>query len=285
LTPSEMRKKKIKKVLTYAFLSLADVEGNYLVVKAYNYTNITSIMLLDCFSIPFVMILSRAFLGTKYTKKNLLSVAICIAGLVTLVISDYFYNPQEDNRSAREVVLGDFLCICGTFFYAISNVGQESMIKKFDKVEWLSFLGVFGSIISFVQLMILESAELRSTDWNSADELPVVFCFVGFTLCLFLLYSLVPTLIQMESATLFNLSILTSDFFAILASIFLFHRIVCVNHYHLCTNDVVAFRSVLCCLCNHFVWIDHVQIRETTTIFSAHNLNEFKQMINLKVRQ
>lgn len=49
----------------YALLSIADVEANYFVVLAYQYTSITSVMLIDCFTIPCVMLLSRCFLHVK----------------------------------------------------------------------------------------------------------------------------------------------------------------------------------------------------------------------------
>ena len=44
----------------YVYLGLAvlDVEGNYLVTKAYQYTSITSVTLLDSTTIPAVMLLS-----------------------------------------------------------------------------------------------------------------------------------------------------------------------------------------------------------------------------------
>lgn len=46
-------------------LALADVQGNFLVVCAYKYTSISSAMLLDCFTIPVVMLLSKLFLHAK----------------------------------------------------------------------------------------------------------------------------------------------------------------------------------------------------------------------------
>ena len=54
-------------VWKYACLAVADVEGNYFAVKAYQYTSITSVMLLDCFTIPCVMVLSKIFLHAKVT--------------------------------------------------------------------------------------------------------------------------------------------------------------------------------------------------------------------------
>lgn len=46
-------------------LALADVQGNFLVVCAYKYTSISSAMLLDCFTIPVVMLLSKLFLHAR----------------------------------------------------------------------------------------------------------------------------------------------------------------------------------------------------------------------------
>lgn len=49
----------------YVLICIADVEGNYLVVLAYKYTSISSAMLLDCFTIPVVMVCSKYCLGAK----------------------------------------------------------------------------------------------------------------------------------------------------------------------------------------------------------------------------
>ncbi len=44
----------------YALVAIADVEGNFLLVKAYQYTTIASVQLLDCFGIPCVMVRSSS---------------------------------------------------------------------------------------------------------------------------------------------------------------------------------------------------------------------------------
>ena len=46
---------------------------------------------------------------------------------------------------------------------------------------------------------------------------------LGFAVCLFLLYSLMPVVIGMTSATALNLNLLTADFYAILAGLFIFY--------------------------------------------------------------
>ncbi len=62
----------------YLLIGLIDVEANILVNSAYNYTSITSIMLLDCFSIPCVMILSFIFLKAQYSRLHLYGVFVCL---------------------------------------------------------------------------------------------------------------------------------------------------------------------------------------------------------------
>ncbi len=49
-------------------------------------------------------------------------------------------------------IVGDALCLLGACFYAISNVGEEAMVKKYPRWEWLSMIGVGGAIISGLQL-------------------------------------------------------------------------------------------------------------------------------------
>ena len=72
----------------YMLLAAVDLEANYLVTRAYNYTNITSVMLLDCFTIPVVMGLSRVFLGRRYNRIHAIGVVTCILGLCLVVVSD-----------------------------------------------------------------------------------------------------------------------------------------------------------------------------------------------------
>ena len=61
---------------------------SWAVVKAYQYTSITSVMLLDCWSIPSVMVLTCFFLSTKYRFKKIAGVVVCVAGLVMVIFSD-----------------------------------------------------------------------------------------------------------------------------------------------------------------------------------------------------
>ena len=214
-TVSELSKRRL---FIYLMLAFADVEANYLFVKAYQYTSITSVMLLDCATIPFVMVFSRIFLKRNYGVRHFGGVALCLIGVSFLVISDYLYSPER--LESKEPVFGDLLCIFGSFFYAISNVGEEIMVSKHSRIEWISFIGIFGTLISALQLFLFEKDELESLQWNYQ----IVLLMMGFFLSLFLLYSLSPFMMVISNAVLFNLSILTADIYSLIIAVFLFQQ-------------------------------------------------------------
>lgn len=212
------RKKPFKaKWYYYILLGLIDVEANFLVVKAYQYTSLTSVMLLDCWTIPCVIFLTWFFLKTKYRYKKFTGVAICIIGLVMVIFSDVH---RSDRAGGSHPVKGDLLVIAGSMLYAVTNVSEEFLVKSADRVEIMAMLGLFGAIISGCQIAILERGELRSITWSAGAVLP----FTGFAAAMFLFYSTVPVLLKLSGSTMLNLSLLTSDMWAVLIRIFAYHE-------------------------------------------------------------
>ncbi|KAG9141357.1 hypothetical protein Leryth_001811, partial [Lithospermum erythrorhizon] len=108
------RRKPLKaKWYYYLILGVIDVEANFLVVKAYQYTSITSVMLLDCWTIPCVIVLTWLFLKTKYTLRKLTGVVICVAGLVLVIFSDV----HAGDRSSKSIS-------CGVWCSLVSQMGK-----------------------------------------------------------------------------------------------------------------------------------------------------------------
>ncbi|KAJ1290386.1 hypothetical protein BS78_02G239100 [Paspalum vaginatum] len=201
----------------YLILGIVDVEANYIVVKAYQYTSLTSVMLLDCWSIPCAILLTWIFLKTKYGLRKFIGVGVCVAGIILVVFSDVH---ASDRASGPNPLKGDLLVIGGSMLYAISNVTEEYFVKKSNRVEVMAMLGIFGAIISGIQISILERQELRSTHWNAGAIIP----FIGFAVAMFLFYSTVPIILKICGATMLNLSLLTSDMWAVLIRIFAYHE-------------------------------------------------------------
>ena len=203
----------------YICLAVCDVEANFLVVLAYQYTYLSSVMLLDCFSIPCVMILGRVILGRRFYWPQLVGVGLCLGGIVALIASDWT-SSAFGQQAASHPILGDALCLVAAVLYAVSNTGQEMVVSsgKGAKIEYLALLGLFAAPLSAAQAIGIDHSAWVTTLWNWQ----IVLLLAGFALCLFCVYTLVPIALEREGATFLNLSLLTSDVFAIVAGIFLF---------------------------------------------------------------
>jgi len=44
------------------------------------------------------------------------------------------------------------LCLVGAVLYGVSNVCQEYLVRRFGSLQYLAAVGVFGSIVSGIQL-------------------------------------------------------------------------------------------------------------------------------------
>ncbi|RLW08316.1 hypothetical protein DV515_00003327 [Chloebia gouldiae] len=200
----------------YIIVGLADVEANYTIVKAYQYTTLTSVQLLDCFGIPLMMALSWFVLRARYRLIHFVAVGICLLGVGTMVGADILSGRQEGEGS--DVVIGDVLVLLAASLYAISNVSEEYIVKNLSRVEFLGMVGLYGTIISGLQLAIVELKDIMKIQWNWK----IALLYTAFALCMFGLYSFMPVVIKVTSATSVNLAILTSDLYSLFLGLFLF---------------------------------------------------------------
>ncbi|RVW47998.1 Solute carrier family 35 member F1 [Vitis vinifera] len=220
----------------YLFLGFVDVQGNYLVNKAYQYSSITSVTLLDCWTIPWVIILTWIFLGTRYSLWQFFGAALCIVGLGLVLLSDAGVGGGDGSRP----LLGDILVIAGTLFFALSNVGEEFCVKKKDRVEVVTMIGIFGLLVSVCEISIMELKSLESVEWST----DIILGFVGYAVSTFLFYTIVPFLLQISGATWFNLSLLTSDMWAVVIRIFFYHQKVCSQNLSVDWLYFISFAMV-----------------------------------------
>ncbi|KAF7648444.1 hypothetical protein LDENG_00156910 [Lucifuga dentata] len=225
----------------YLVMGLADVEANYVVVKAYQFTTLTSIQLLDCFVIPVLMVLSWFLLKTRYRLVHFVAVVVCLLGVGAMVGADILVG--RDQGSTSDVVLGDGLVLLSAVLYAVSNMCQEYTVKNLSRVEFLGMMGFFGTFISGIQLMLLETCAVGAIKW----DLKIIMLFVAYALCMYSLYSLMPVVVKMTSATAVNLSLLTADLFSLFCGVFLFHYTVSALYivsFVVITVGVVMFNAV-----------------------------------------
>ncbi|XP_063954526.1 solute carrier family 35 member F2-like [Lytechinus pictus] len=202
----------------YILIALVDVEANYLVVKAYQYTTLTSVQLLDCITIPVVILLSFLILRTRYRIIHIAGVVTCIAGLGALIGADVLAGRAGDG-TAQNKLLGDIFCLLGASLYGVSNVAQEYVVRQYTRTEFLGMVGLFGTFVSGIQLVALERQELATFSW----DIKAILLLLAFAACMFCLYSLFPVVIKWSSATVANLSILTADMYTLFIGLFVFH--------------------------------------------------------------
>lgn len=204
-------------------IAAADVEANYLLVRAYQYTNICSVTVLDAFTVPTVMALSFLCLRVRFTVRQCAAASLCLAGIVTLFASDLKHNDERYPLAW----LGDVLVLAGAALYGVSNVVQEHVLKARleDRVKYLAHLGSYGAAIALVQSALLERDALPAAWHSTADRRwELVGLEAGFVAALVGFYIGVATLLEWGStATTMNLSLLTSDFWSVAAGVTLLH--------------------------------------------------------------
>ncbi|CAI8614830.1 unnamed protein product [Vicia faba] len=161
---------------------------------------------------PTVKVLGKLLLG------QLVSSAVALMSITTSLIAEFgvdtpltqslftygskYFNqsinliPKLKFSGGSKIILGDELVIVGTVFYAISNVGEicEFCIKKKDRVEVVAMLGVYGFLVTAVEVSILELKTLESIKW-SAD---IVLAFASYGVSSFIFYSFAPFVLKLS---------------------------------------------------------------------------------------
>lgn len=212
----------------YCLIAFFDVEGNFCYISAFRFTTITSISLLNCATAVFVALLSYFFLRYRYRWIHLLFIFVTLCGLTLLVLTDVFFAPKTADSSQgpvfswKSTLLGNFLVILGSLLYSFENVLQEYLLKADTPIEeYLSCFGLASFLLCSVQGIIIDRKNL-SLILKNGLSLENSLYLLGFTVCLFLVYSLIPFVMRVSSALAMNLSFLFVDFWAIVAQRVLF---------------------------------------------------------------
>ncbi|KAM9317447.1 solute carrier family 35 member F1 [Gastrophryne carolinensis] len=241
----------------YMFLGIIDIEATYLVVKAHQYTTLISIQLLNCFVIPVVILLSWFFLLIRYKVLHFIGAVACILGIGCMAGADVLMGRQKKEGDSK--LIGDVLVLGGATLYGISSVCQEYIVRNLSRIELLGMIGLFGSFFSGIQLAIMEHKELLRVPW----DWQIGLLYVGFTACMFGLYSFMPVVMKKTSATAINLSILTSELYTFFCGLFLFH-------YKFSGLYLLSFGTILVGLVLYF----------STTTYVAQDPRVYKQFRN-----
>ncbi|KAK4057945.1 hypothetical protein OIO90_001164 [Microbotryomycetes sp. JL221] len=200
----------------YLLLAAVDVEANFLVIKAYGYTDLLSCMLLNAWATPACMIFSFFLVRARYHWTQILGVLICIAGLALNVVSDWH---TDKNYPANNRVLGDILMLIGATGYGLSNALEERFVRERPLYEIVGQIGFWGCMINATQGAGLEHDLFLTVSWSGRN----IGLLIAYTCAMLLLYTGAPVLFRLGSSVFYNLSILTSNFYGLCFGLGLYH--------------------------------------------------------------
>ncbi|BCR95292.1 uncharacterized protein AKAW2_20232S [Aspergillus luchuensis] len=200
----------------YFILSFLDVEGNYFMVLAYRYTSLLSAELFSFWTIICVAIISFVFLRVRYHITQYLGIFLACGGLGMLIASDYL---RGANYPAQDQVKGDLFALLACTIYAFSNLFEEFMVSKRPMYEVIGQMGFWGMFINGVQCAIFDRSSFHGATWDNK----VGGYIAGYTIVLFIFYTLAPIMLRVSSAMFFNISLLTMNFWGLIIGIQVFH--------------------------------------------------------------
>ncbi|KAL4885789.1 hypothetical protein BJY04DRAFT_179198 [Aspergillus karnatakaensis] len=202
----------------YIILSFCDVEGNYFMVLAYEYTTMMSAQLINFWAIVIVCLVSFLFLRVRYHVSQVLGILICIGGMGVLIASDHIQGTNGGDISRGNQIKGDLFALLGATFYGLANTGEEYFVSAAPVYEVIGQMGFFGMIINGVQAGIFDRKDIQNAHWDGQ----VGGYLTGYTLCLSIFYSTAPLLFRLASAAFFNISLLTMNFWGVIIGIEVF---------------------------------------------------------------
>jgi len=136
-----------------------------------------------------------------------------------LIASDHITGANSGSVASRGAeVKGDLFILLSATLYGVSNVIEEFLVSKRPMYEVIGQLAFWGMLINGAQAGIFDRSSFHSAVWNGA----VGGYLVGYTLLLFIFYTLAPIVFRMASAAFFNIGLLTGNFWAVIVGIHVF---------------------------------------------------------------
>ncbi|CAE6466902.1 unnamed protein product [Rhizoctonia solani] len=200
----------------YFILAACDVEGNFLVVKAYAYTNLLSCMLLNSWAIPTCAFFAWLYMRPKYHWTQIIGILICVGGMGMLIASDHLTGTGQ--YPASSMVKGDLFMLAGATLYGFTNATEEFFVRHRPLYEVVGQLGMYGMIINAIQASGLEHDGMRNANWSGS----VIGLLFAYTAAMFILYTTAPLIYRAASSVYYNLSLLSSNFYGLLFALGLY---------------------------------------------------------------
>jgi solute carrier family 35, member F1/2 len=235
----------------YLVMSILDVLPNVLVLLSFKYTSLTNSILLGSLCVPSVMFFSRILLKTTFFCHQYMGVLLCVLGGALIVYSDVSGTADSGVVDAIDVLdasasgglvasdagmsevassttadnwsylyYGDLIAIAASLIYGLDDTLSEYLVKNVDRVEYVGMIGFMGMILSAIACVTIEAEALMELlSWETILQPGVFGNLVWFALANAAFYIMGSYFLVVSDATMLELSLQTTNLWAILFSI------------------------------------------------------------------
>lgn len=252
----------LDKVKLCLIISLFDAAGSISFLSANSFLNFPRLAIISTFTTPAVMILSIVFLGAKYLWNNWLGAIFTVIGVISLYITQILSMPEPGDDVSNATFGYFLAIVSAlsygvsnvTMEYTVklnndtkdisyplktteilspvnSNIDSEIVPPQQDIEPMFSMTSILAVNSSFSAIWSL----IYFLSWGMRKEI-AFFSYSGSTpsllhhwpkvitylLSLGCFYSLLPVMMKIASAALFNISLLTTTILAILVNFLIF---------------------------------------------------------------
>lgn len=205
----------------YFIVALVESQAYFLIFVAFRYTSFTFVYVSDALAIPSAMIFTKLIMKRGYLWMHLIGGAICMAGIVVNTASDMSLQDGLEHAASLEHIRGDLYAVLGAVLLGLDDVLSEILVTDYGGVTEMLFMkGLFGTLISILQMCLFEIDNLRDlfgANYGAA-------CDISRRMALFLTHVAFRTtdvwgemqFLLVSEAALLNLMLLTSDLYAAL---------------------------------------------------------------------
>lgn len=210
----------------YILLSILDVTPNYLQLLSLKHTSLTSSNLLGSLTAPSIMLSCHILLRKVYRPVHFLGAFLCLAGGMLTVWTDLATesNDQEQTTSHPHSYFGDMLAVTAAILYGLGDALGELWCKHIDRKEYLGMLGFFGAFWCSLLVCLTERDQVIELFTDTAQLYPALGMMCLYVPTLVMYYVSASFFLVSSDATLLNLSLQSSNLWAICFSIVAFHE-------------------------------------------------------------
>lgn len=189
-----------------------DVAANWLVVKAFSDLQLPEVMVFSGLSTPVSIALAWMWTDPrpKYTRMQILGVFLALSAIAL-----YFF---KSGVRSTGTVIGITYAVSSAIAYAVSNNFQEKVSKVMSPVEFLIGLGSIGSSVAWLVTLGSWRQEFGDLIKVLGNDFRIIGLIGLYAAVLSSFYFLIPVYMSKHSAVSFNFSLLTANFFGIIAS-------------------------------------------------------------------